>query len=425
MRFTSDVDVAVVGGGAAGLAAANRLAQAGVGCLVLEARDRIGGRAHTVEAGGFPVDLGCGWLHSADANPWSTIAQRLGLSIDRTPAPWFKQAFDLDFPPDAQAAFGAYLAAFEHRLQRAAARPDQPAANLFEPGSPWNARLDAFSSYYNGAPFAEISVHDYAAYEDSEVNWRVREGYGAAVGLFGQDAPVALQTPVSCIRWAGPRVRLETPAGTLEARAAVVAVPTAALAEGRLRFDPALPDKAQAAADLPLGYVEKVFLSLAEPEALPAESNLVGRQDSPRTGSYHLRPFGRPLIEAFFGGALARELAGEGPGAFAAFAADELAGLLGSDFRRKLSPLASSAWTVDPWTGGAYSHARPGRASARAALAAPVAGCLFFAGEACSRTAFSTTHGAYRTGIAAAEAALAAVGARAPPSAEPSPPRES
>ena len=421
MRFTSEVDVAVVGGGAAGLAAARRLTEAGAGCLVLEARDRIGGRAHTVDAGGFPVDLGCGWLHSADVNPWSAIAQRLGLTIDRTPPPWFRQAFDLDFTPEAQAAFGACLATFEHRLEKAAGRPDQPASNFFEPDSPWNARLDAFSNYYNGAPFAEISAHDYAAYQDDEVNWRVCEGYGAAIRLYGETAPVALQTPVCCIRWAGPRVRLETPAGMLEAHAAVITVPTAVLAQARLHFDPPLPEKTQAAADLPLGHVEKVFLSLAEPEALPADSNLVGRPDSPRTGSYHLRPFGRPLIEAFFGGALARELAAEGPDASGAFAIDELASLLGSDFRRKLAPLAASAWTAAPWTGGAYSHARPGRAPARAVLAAPVAGRLFFAGEACSRTAFSTAHGAYRTGIEAAEAALAAIGATTTPAPEPSP----
>ncbi|HKF72147.1 MAG TPA: FAD-dependent oxidoreductase, partial [Stellaceae bacterium] len=79
----TDIDVAVVGAGAAGLAAAHRLRERGVSTLVLEARDRLGGRAHTVITDtGYPVDLGCGWLHSADRNPWVPIARALGFEID-------------------------------------------------------------------------------------------------------------------------------------------------------------------------------------------------------------------------------------------------------------------------------------------------------------------------------------------------------
>ena len=86
---------------------------------------------------------------------------------------------------------------------------------------------------------------------------------------------------------------------------------------------------------------------------------------------------------------------------------EELAGLLGSDVRRFLTPLGASNWGEDPWTGGAYSHARVGQAHQRAVLAAPLEDRLFFAGEACSKPDFSTAHGAYRTGLAAAEQVLA------------------
>ena len=167
---------------------------------------------------------------------------------------------------------------------------------------------------------------------------------------------------------------------------------------------------ASAAADLPLGHVNKAFLALAEPEAFPAETTLVTRFDTAMTGTYHLRPFGRTMIEGFFGGDLAAELERAGMAAFGDFAIDELAGALGSDFRRKVRLLTASTWAMEPWTGGAYSHARPGRAGARTIMAEPVEGRLFFAGEACSPHAFSTAHGAYETGIAAGEAALAALG---------------
>ena len=108
-------------------------------------------------------------------------------------------------------------------------------------------------------------------------------------------------------------------------------------------------------------------------------------------------------MEAFFGGDCAEMLEG---GDAAAFAVDELAALLGSAWRQKLTPLGVTRWRREPWIGGSYSHARVGHAAARAALAEPVDGRIFFAGEACSRADFSTAHGAYLTGVAAAEAVL-------------------
>ncbi len=91
------------------------------------------------------------------------------------------------------------------------------------------------------------------------------------------------------------------------------------------------------------------------------------------------------------------------------FAADELARLLGNDVRKRMAPLASTAWLQDPWARGSYSFALPGHADDRAVLAAPVDDRLFFAGEACSPNFFSTAHGAWMSGITAAEAALASL----------------
>ena len=79
-----DYEIVVVGGGAAGVAAARRLYTAGVKCLIIEARPRLGGRAWTVAGpSGFDLDLGCGWLHSADRNPWALVAQEQKLTIDK------------------------------------------------------------------------------------------------------------------------------------------------------------------------------------------------------------------------------------------------------------------------------------------------------------------------------------------------------
>src|SRR5450830_1262500 len=138
------------------------------------------------------------------------------------------------------------------------------------------------------------------------------------------------------------------------------------------------------------------------------DSRLFGRTDRTATATYHLRPFGRPQIEAYFAGSLACELEAGGEGAFFDFAVSELKALLGSDFTRRVKPLHSHCWGADPFSRGSYSYALPGMADCRATLAAAVDDRLFFAGEACSRNDFSTAHGGWLTGVAAAAQAITA-----------------
>ena len=174
-----DYDVAIVGAGASGLAAAQRLAGSGLRCIVLEARARIGGRGHTVTPGGgaLHLDLGCGWLHSADRNPFTAIAQRQGLTIDRTPAAWGQEQPGFGMGAAERAAFGQAMDAIEEKIEAAARGPrDVAVSALLDPHDPWTPLLNAFSAYYNGAEFDQVSARDYAAYEDDGVNWRVRSG---------------------------------------------------------------------------------------------------------------------------------------------------------------------------------------------------------------------------------------------------------
>jgi monoamine oxidase len=404
-------DVAVVGAGAAGIAALRRLAAAGLSVVGLEARDRVGGRAHTVRLRpDLPVDCGAGWVHSADQNLLAQPIEQAGFTLDRSPPHWMRQALNQGFSAADQRAFRDALNALEDRLEAAAATGvDRPGSDFFEPGGRWNVMLDAFSSFYNGAEFDQVSTLDFAAYEDSGVNWRVREGYGAAIAGFADLGHVVTGCAVTTIHYDGPEVVLDTAKGRITARAAVVCVPTPAISDGRLAFSPVLPGKAEAAAGLPLGLADKVYLGLADPEAVPAEGHLFGHTDRTETGSYHLRPFGRPYIEVFLGGRCARGLEAEGPGAATAFAMAELGELMGSDFRRGLTGLGETAWASDPWALGSYSHALPGRAGDRAILAAPVAERLFFAGEAAHPTLYSTVHGAWESGLRAAGEAIAAL----------------
>jgi monoamine oxidase len=409
MSLPSSVDVAIIGAGAAGLGAAHALKDSGLSVIVLEARDRVGGRAHTILAApDITFDLGCGWLHSADRNSFVPIAKRLNFTIDETRPPWREQSFR-GFPLPQRRDFSAALEAFYARAEEAAQRGggNDVASHYLEPGNRWNPMIHAMSTYVNGCELDQVSIHDMAAYEDTGVNWRVRRGYGALIAAYGVPCPLALNTQVTLIDHSGPRIRIETSRGTLTASKVIVTVPTNLIAGEAIRFHPALPAKVEAARGLPLGVDEKVMLALDDAEALPKDGNLRGATMRTAMGSFHLRPFGQPCIEGFFGGSFARALEDAGDGALAAESIDQIVALLGSEFRRKLKPLAESRWARDPFARGAYSHALPGRAGDRAVLAAPVDGRLFFAGEATSPNFFSTAHGARDSGARAAAEVIA------------------
>ncbi|RXF72974.1 flavin monoamine oxidase family protein [Hansschlegelia zhihuaiae] len=406
----TEVDVAIVGAGAAGVAAGRRLAAAGLKILLVEARDRLGGRGYTVAGpAGSALDLGCGWLHSGDLNPWVPIVERQGRTVDRSPPPWAKPALEAGFPAEEQADWRAANESFSARLASAdLSDPDRPVSDMLEPGSRWNGMLGAISSYVSGAEPERVSARDLRNYADSGVNWRVREGFGAVIATHGAGLPVALGRPARRIDHSGRRLRIETDHGTVEAGQAIVTVPSALIAAEAISFFPALPEKVEAAQGLPLGLADKLYLALDGAEAFPADSRVFGRTDRTATASYQLRPLGAPLVEAYFGGACAAALERGGVAAFAAFAREELAGVFGADFTKRVTPLAMHLWAADPFSRGAYSYAVPGRAADREVLAAPIDGKLFFAGEATSVHDYSTAHGALSTGLRAAEEVLAA-----------------
>ncbi|MCK1423663.1 FAD-dependent oxidoreductase [Bradyrhizobium sp. 180] len=408
----SSADVAIIGAGAAGLGAAHALHGSALSVIVLEARNRLGGRAWTVQASpDVTFDVGCGWLHSADKNSFVAIARQLGFEINTDLPPWGDRAYGDAFPEAERIAFADAIDEFYERAWEAAeSGEDAPASCYLEPGNRWNPMIDAVSTYVNGCELDQVSILDMERYEDTYFNWRVRAGYGTLIAAYGAPCPVALSCNVTLVDHSGQRIRLQTSQGTMTVNKVIVTVPTNLIADEAIRFSPPLPAKLHAARGLPLGVNDKVTLALADAEAFPTEGNLRGATMRTAMGTYHIRPFGQPCIDGFFGGSFARQLEDAGEGAFAAHSIDEIAGFLGNDIRRKLKSLRESRWAHDPFARGSYSHALPGHAGDRAVLAAPVDGRLFFAGEATSPNFFSTAHGARDSGERAAREVLAALG---------------
>ncbi len=409
--MSGSFDVAIVGAGAAGVAAARRLSKSGLTAVVLEASARVGGRAWTHQIAGMPLDLGCGWLHSAERNSWARVAEKEGFAIDRGTARWGQQYQDRGFPAADRAAASRAYAAWLARLETAPP-PSDCAADALEPGSEWNSYIEAISGYLNGDALERVSVADSLAYDEAatDSNWRAPAGYGALIAAsFPVRVDLRLAAPVEAIALAGRSVALTTPLGEVRASAAIVTISTTALAGGAIKLPTDLAPWRRAAEQLPLGRNEKLFFEIAGPDGFAPESHAHGNPRDARAGSYYIRPFGRPVIECFLGGAGAQVVAEEGLVAGFAHATEELAALFGANVRQSLKPLVGSNWTRTQWIGGGYSHALPGRRAARADLARPFDGKIFFAGEVTHPYDFSTAHGAHDSGVRAAEEVIAAL----------------
>src|SRR4051812_1341611 len=165
-----EIDVAVIGAGAAGVAAARRMRRKRQTCVLIEARDRVGGRAYTLP-GELALDLGCGWLHSADTNEWAALAPKLRFAVDDYPPPWARPAWEGNFSAAKQKEYWEAWRRFYERVE-AAEDKDVPLSECMEPGGRFNAVLSASITYVNGAEAEKITTREYALYHDSGKNKR-------------------------------------------------------------------------------------------------------------------------------------------------------------------------------------------------------------------------------------------------------------
>ena len=405
--MSGSLDVVVVGAGAAGLVAARELAGAGLAVRVLEARDRVGGRAWTDrETFGLPIDRGCAWLHAADHNPWTDYARRQGFAVLERSPNWRQWLGGQRVSTTLRARLDRdWKRALEAITAAARAGRDVPASTVVPADLEFRRLFDATMSRWMGVDPPELSTADFAASEDSDVNWSVPDGLGAVVASAARGLDIVLGCPVTALDWSGAGVRVISTGGTLECDAVIVTVPTPLLARGEPRFVPALPAAhGEAFAGLALGVANKVFFEL-EPGALPLEGtvNFVGSESGP---SFTVRPAGQELLLAYFGGQQARDL--EPGGGLEAAAREELVRLFGATLAHRIRRSTSTAWASDPWARGSYSAARPGFARCRTVLTEPVAERVFFAGDACVVDTFGAINGAWDSAVAAARRIVAA-----------------
>lgn len=418
------LDAVVVGAGIAGLAAAQVLTGAGKRYVVLEARDRVGGRIWTSSAWpDAPVDLGASWIHGTDGNPVYEQITRAEIGtavfdvgsadgagssvlyapngtrldedrrsgrVDRVIAGLENLVADA---PDL--AISAALARLPARTQDLLADPDVLAG------------LTGYVADYGATP-DELALAAFDEDDSLPGSQRVVPGgYGQVTERLAAGVPIRLRTVVTEIGWgSGGPVVVRAGGQVWTAPRAIVTVPLGVLKAGGVRFDPPLPAQHQRAVDvLGMGRYEKLVLRFDAPFWDDVDQITIAvPPGAPFADWYNMaRVSGQPVLMALNGGAAAAALDGLPAQRQAELAAEVLRGVYGQRYR---SPAAvqASGWWADEFSRGSYSFTAVGSGEDdRTALRAPIDGRLWLAGEAQHPSWHSTVHGAYASGRSAAE----------------------
>ena len=408
----SEVDVVVVGAGSAGLSAAKAILAQGRSVQILEAKDRIGGRAVTLYAApGVPWDPGAYWLHHSEDNFFAKFAAESGVQFDEMPRfsrMWSNGGWADEASVTERDVY--FDAAFEAIDKAGLAGLDIPAAEVVPPHPRFHSMFCTWYAALSGAEPQYCSALDQSRYRDG-INLRVKPGYGALLASYGAGLPIELNCPVTRIQWGGDRISVETARGAVQCRAVVITASTTALAKGGIAFEPELPAAYRDALErLPLGTAEKVAIAFERDIfGLPDNSHVQFEHQDEMTIRFQIKPGGYNIAIGYLAGHFAEKLEAQGTEAMVAFAEDYLTKVFGADVKYTQIGADVSHWRSDPYIGGGYSYAVPGAATMRDILKAPINERIFFAGEACSIPHFGTVNGANESGIAAAEGALRAL----------------
>ncbi len=422
---TGPLDVIIVGAGAAGIAAARKVAAAGRRYVLLEASDHVGGRCVTdTTTFGVPFDRGAHWIYTPDLNPLTRLPPRSSLKVYQAPT---SQKIRIGRRFAREGEMEDFLSA-EVKAMRAindaARKADLPCEQVMPADlGDWRATVEFMLGPYGcGKDLAQMSTLDLSKGAERTAAMFCRQGLGALIAAMAEGLQVQLSTPVKSIDYRRG-VSVETAKGTLNARAVIVTVSTNVIASGKIQFSPDLPHRnIDAFSRLSLGSYDHIVLELnGNPLGLESDDLVFEKSGDTHTAAMLANVSGTPLCMIDVAGAFGRDLAAKGEAAMVSFAFDWLAGLYGSDVKKSIGRTAVTRWANDPWTLGAMSASVPGGQVSRQILMAPVGDAVWFAGEAAHETMWGTVGGAWDSGERAANAILAKLGPPPKPTAEAEP----
>jgi monoamine oxidase len=412
------VEVAIVGAGAAGIAAARKLAAAGRRYLVIEASDHVGGRCVTdTQSFGVPFDRGAHWIYLPDLNPLTKLSPPRG--IDVYPAPQSQKVrIGRRFARESELEdFFAAQVRTTRAIDDAARKVDIPSEQVV-PGDlgDWHSTVEFVLGPYNCAKdLTQVSSFDFAKAADRSAAAFCKQGFGALLAGLAQGLTVTLSTPAKAIDTSGS-LTIETAKGTISAHTAIVTVPTNVVASGGLKFYPDLGHhQIDAFGRMSLGSYDHIALELVgNPLGLESDDLFFEKSNDTHTAAVLANISGTALCTIDVAGAFGRDLSAQGEAAMIDFASEWLANLYGAEAKNSIGRKHATRWNADPYTLGAWSAAVPGSQFARRQLLEPIADNVWYAGEAAHETLWGTVGGAWESGERAADAVLRQLGSLKP-----------
>jgi monoamine oxidase len=440
--MSSYTDVIILGAGAAGMSAAIELSRAGLKVLILEARDRVGGRMFTVRdpALAAPIELGAEFIHGRPSEIWDLLRQARIEPREVTGEDWCARDGKLS-PCDFFSEIDEFLKKMDDR------GPDESFLEFLQRNCPGPAQAETcdwarrYVTGFHAADPALVSVHSLVMSAEAEEKidgdraFRIPGGYEWLVEYFRHQLSEAgvvihLNKTADSVSWSRRQAKVQAQSAEVssifETSRVLVTLPLGVLQaethdRGTVKFSPELPaEKKAALSKLAMGKVIRVTLTFRErfwdnlqpPQSEQTLSNmrfLFGQQD-PFPTWWTTMPEKWPVITGWAPFQCADRLSGKSEAFVREQAIQSLAAALNFD-QRKLSDLCQGLyfhdWESDPFSRGAYSYVRVGGDRAQHDLAAPVDETLFFAGEATDITGNNgTVHGAIASGRRAAQQIL-------------------
>lgn len=410
-----EADIVVIGAGTAGIAAARRIMATGRKVIVVEAASQIGGRCIT-DSTTFdtPFDRGARWMYNPDTNPMIRLARSVGLDALPAPSGQKMRIGRRNARAGETEQFLAALVRANRAIDEAArGKLDTSCASVLPKDlGDWTGATEfLLGASFAGKDLKELSAIDKGRAQDRNAAIACRQGLGTLIAKLGEQAPVALSTPASRIAWSNRDVSVETQAGKIAARAAILTVSTNVLTSGAIKFAPDIPKRTlDAASKLTLGSYDRIVLQLpGNPLGLSRDDTLIEQSNSTRTALMFANIGGSSLCSIDVGGSFGRDLSEQGEKAMAAFAKEWITKLFGSEAASSVQKTSATRWNASPYVMGAMSASAPGGQLSRKTLGEPI-GNMFLAGEATHETLWGTVDGAWESGERAADAALRKIG---------------
>ena len=410
-----DYEVIIVGAGIAGISAAKILDNNNISNIVIEANNRVGGRAKKAPGSfGHWFDLGCSYLHEGEINPFRTVAKSLNVpidyqngdifSIEKTKYLFREKPFLLNKKKKLKKSYNNFLVKLNFYKENIQDNRLSTCLNINDPNYPV---IFDYLTGLNGIEANLVSARDFASVNEGK-DLIIESGLANMIDKWATGINVIFNNQVKQINWGREQIEIYTKSKKYVCKSVLLTVSNGILANEDITFIPKLPDyKIQAINNLPMGILNKIGVLFKEGTF---KDNQLGwyvvitdkyHKNIPEIFSFEIRKKEKEHMTFFFGGKKGSDIENY-PKKYYKKIIEFIKKQFGDNIEKNIIKLIHSSWGKDPYSKGAYSYALPGHNFERDLLKKPLEKKVYFAGEATINKTYGTCHGAYISGNYAA-----------------------